>query len=58
VLDLTTPTIWRARLWIPYLSFPVGLGLLCLQYMVDMWALAKGLSSPFAAMATQEEGAV
>ena len=47
-LGLTTPSIWRARLWIPYLSLPVGLGLLCLQYIVDIWALAVGKSSPFA----------
>ena len=53
-LGLTTPSIWRARLWIPYLSLPVGLGLLCLQYAVDMWALAKGLSSPFAPIVTND----
>jgi TRAP-type C4-dicarboxylate transport system permease small subunit len=47
-LGLTTPSIWRARLWIPYLSLPVGLGLLCLQYIVDICALAVGKSSPFA----------
>lgn len=37
---VTTPTIWRARLWIPYLSVPVGMFLLCLQYGADIWALA------------------
>ena len=29
-------TVWRARLWIPYLSMPVGLGLLVLQYVADL----------------------
>jgi TRAP-type C4-dicarboxylate transport system permease small subunit len=46
-LDLTTPSIWRARLWIPYLSVPVGMTLLCLQYLVDIWALATGRDMPF-----------
>lgn len=46
-IDLTTPSLWRARLWIPYLSVPVGLFLLCLQYAADIWALAVGLTTPF-----------
>ena len=46
-LDLTTPSIWRARLWIPYLSVPVGMLLLCMQYVVDIWALATGRDMPF-----------
>lgn len=46
-LNLTTPTIWRARLWIPYLSVPVGMGLLCLQYVADVWALATDREPPF-----------
>ena len=29
-------TVWRARLWIPYLSMPIGLGLLVLQYVVEL----------------------
>ena len=45
--NLTTPSIWRARLWIPYLSAPIGTGLLCLQYIADIWALAKGEAMPF-----------
>jgi TRAP-type C4-dicarboxylate transport system permease small subunit len=46
-LNLTTPSLWRARLWIPYLSVPVGLGLLCLQYLVDVWALLTDRDMPF-----------
>src|SRR5579859_4527458 len=40
-------TVWRARLWIPYLSMPVGLGLLVLQYVVDLVCLLTGRSLPF-----------
>ncbi len=29
-------TMWRARLWIPYFAMPIGLGLLTLQYVVDI----------------------
>ncbi len=39
--------MWRARLWIPYLSLPVGMGLLALQYIADIWALATGRDLPF-----------
>jgi TRAP-type C4-dicarboxylate transport system permease small subunit len=40
-------TVWRARLWIPYLSMPVGLGLLVLQYVADLACLATGRAPPF-----------
>ena len=40
-------TVWRARLWIPYLSMPVGLGLLVLQYVAELVATATGRQSPF-----------
>ena len=40
-------TMWRARLWIPYSSMPIGLGLLTLQYAVDIWALVTGRDPPF-----------
>jgi len=40
-------TVWRARLWIPYLSMPVGIGLLVLQYVVDLVCLLTGRSLPF-----------
>jgi TRAP-type C4-dicarboxylate transport system permease small subunit len=40
-------TVWRARLWIPYLSMPVGLGLLVLQYVADLLATATGRQPPF-----------
>ena len=40
-------TVWRARLWIPYLAMPVGLGLLVLQYIADLLALVTGRALPF-----------
>lgn len=43
----TTPSIWRARLWIPYLAVPVGLGLLCLQLLAEAFLVASGLDLPF-----------
>jgi TRAP-type C4-dicarboxylate transport system permease small subunit len=40
-------TVWRARLWVPYLAMPVGLGLLVLQYVADLLRLATGRAPPF-----------
>ncbi len=40
-------TVWRARLWIPYLAMPVGLGLLVLQYIGELLSLIGGLTPPF-----------
>jgi len=40
-------TVWRARLWIPYLSMPAGLGLLLLQYVAELLCLLTGRSPPF-----------
>lgn len=35
----TTPTVWALPLWIPLLPMPVGTGLLCLQYVAELWRL-------------------
>ncbi len=40
-------TVWRARLWIPYLSMPIGLGLLVAQYFVELFCLVTGRAQPF-----------
>jgi TRAP-type C4-dicarboxylate transport system permease small subunit len=40
-------TMWRARLWIPYASMPIGLGLLSLQCLVDFGNLLLGREPPF-----------
>jgi len=43
----TTSSIWRARLWIPYLSVPVGLSLLCLQFLAEIWMVVTHRELPF-----------
>jgi TRAP-type C4-dicarboxylate transport system permease small subunit len=48
-------TMWRARLWIPYSSMPIGLGLLSLQYVADIYNLVTGREPPFGI--TKERGA-
>jgi len=40
-------TMWRARLWIPYGSMPLGLGVLTLQYVVDLISVVTGREPPF-----------
>ena len=40
-------TMWRARLWIPYSSMPIGLGILVLQYVADLYCLVSGREPPF-----------
>ena len=40
-------TVWGVRLWIPYLSLLVGLGLLLLQLVADLAAVVLGVDAPF-----------
>ncbi len=40
-------TVWRARLWIPYLSMPIGLAILVLQYSAELICLVTGRAPPF-----------
>jgi TRAP-type C4-dicarboxylate transport system permease small subunit len=40
-------TMWRARLWIPYSSMPIGLSLLALQCIADFIELVSGRTKPF-----------
>jgi TRAP-type C4-dicarboxylate transport system permease small subunit len=40
-------TVWRARLWIPYGAMPIGLGLLVLQYVVELICLVTRRAPPF-----------
>lgn len=40
-------TVWRAPLWVPYFSMPIGLGLLILQYAAELICLVTGRSPPF-----------
>ncbi|APX88834.1 C4-dicarboxylate ABC transporter substrate-binding protein [Brevirhabdus pacifica] len=40
-------TVWGVRLWIPYLSIPVGFGLLLLQLIADLVAVVLRIETPF-----------
>ena len=40
-------TMWRARLWIPYSSMPIGLTLLTLQAIAELIQLLKRETTPF-----------
>jgi TRAP-type C4-dicarboxylate transport system permease small subunit len=40
-------SMWRARLWIPYLAMPVGLVVLSLQMLADLAELLTGRQHPF-----------
>jgi len=40
-------TVWRARLWIPLASMPVGLLLLVLQFVAELLSVATGRTPPF-----------
>ena len=50
-------SMWRARLWIPYSSMPIGLGILTLQYVAEFIKLITGREPPFgiAPKATAED---
>jgi TRAP-type C4-dicarboxylate transport system permease small subunit len=45
--DWHSDTVWRAPLWVPYFSMPLGLGLLVLQYIADLISVASGRVEPF-----------
>ena len=38
----TGATIWAPPLWIPRLTMPLGIGLMCLQYVADIAAVLSG----------------
>lgn len=42
-----TASIWALPMWIAYAPIPVGIGLLCLQYVADILCLATGRDMPF-----------
>ncbi len=45
--DWRSPSVWGARLWVPYASIPVGFLLLFLQFVADFLAAATGRDAPF-----------
>jgi TRAP-type C4-dicarboxylate transport system permease small subunit len=40
-------SMWRARLWIPYSSMPIGMGLLALECIAGFIGLVRGGEAPF-----------
>ena len=40
-------TMWRARMWIPYSSMPIGMSLLALESLAGLAALLTGREAPF-----------
>lgn len=42
-----TSSVWQLPLWIAYAPIPIGIGLLCLQYLADILCLATGRAMPF-----------
>jgi len=40
-------TVWAIRLWIPYLSLPLGLALFLLQLVADLIAVLLDIDKPF-----------
>jgi TRAP-type C4-dicarboxylate transport system permease small subunit len=50
----TTPSIWRARLWIPYLALPVSLALLCLQFVAEIYLVLTRREPPFGIEASED----
>jgi TRAP-type C4-dicarboxylate transport system permease small subunit len=50
-------TMWRARLWIPYSTMPIGLGVLSLQYVADIINLVTGREPPFGLKPREVEAA-
>jgi len=40
-------TIWGVRLWIPYLSLPIGFGLFLLQLIADLVAVVLKIDKPY-----------
>ncbi len=49
-----TDTVWSLPLWIPYIALPIGIGLLCLQYVADILAILTGREMPFGMSADGE----
>ncbi len=41
----TTATVWALPLWIPLLPLPLGIGLLSLQYVAELWKLKREMAA-------------
>ena len=47
-------SVWAPKLWVPYISLPIGFTLLSLQYIADIYCLATGRAAPFGSAAVEE----
>lgn len=45
--DWRHDTVWAPMLWVPWSALPLGMGLVCLQYLADILALLTGRAAPF-----------
>ena len=52
----TTGTIWNAKMWKLYLSFPIGMFITRLQYIADVISLITKREMPFPGLEVTEEG--
>lgn len=43
----TSPSIWQPRVWIPYSAVPIGLGLLCIEIIAEIYLVVIGRQLPF-----------
>ena len=48
-------TMWRARLWIPYSSMPIGLTVLAFEALAGLLALLTRREAPFGMDASRAE---
>ena len=43
----TTPSIWQPRVWIAYSTVPIGLAVLCLELIAEIYLVAVDRQMPF-----------
>ena len=43
----TSNTPWNPKLWVPYVTLPIGFGLYALQLAADTFAMARSVEPPF-----------
>ncbi|MBU2582898.1 MAG: TRAP transporter small permease [Alphaproteobacteria bacterium] len=51
----STDTVWALPLWIPLLPLPLGIGMLCLQYVAELIKLTQGQSLSASELSTVRE---
>lgn len=51
----TTDTVWALPLWIPLLPLPIGIGMLCVQYIAEFIKLTRGETLSASELSTVRE---